>query len=100
MPTWGWPEIRSRFLPRWPTERGQTSGLRIAEVVPGGPAAKAGLRAGDLLINAGGMPVTSAQALQRLMLADAIGRPLTLTALRSDALVDVVVMPTELTSVG
>ena len=86
--------------PALANRRGQTSGLRIAQVVPGGPAAKAGLRAGDLLISAGGMPVTSAQALQRLMLADAIGRPLTLTALRSDALVDVVVMPTELTSVG
>ncbi len=86
--------------PALANRRAQTSGLRIAQVVPGGPAAKAGLRAGDLLINAGGMPVTSAQALQRLMLAGAIGRPLTLTALRSDALVDVVVMPTELTSVG
>jgi hypothetical protein len=34
------------------------------------------------------------------MLADAIGRPLTLTAVRNDALVDVIVMPTELSSVG
>ena len=59
-----------------------------------------GSEPGDLLISAGGTPVTSAQALQRLMLADAIGRPLTLTAVRSDALVDVIVMPTELTAVG
>ena len=77
-------------------ERGQRSGLRIAQVVPGGPAAQAGLRDGDLLLSANGDPVTSAQSLQRLMLADAIGRPLTLTAMRNDALVDVVVLPTEL----
>jgi S1-C subfamily serine protease len=81
-------------------QRGQRNGLRIAQVVPGGPVAKAGLRAGDLLISAGGSPITSAQALQRLTLADAIGRPLTLTAVRNEALVDVIVMPTELTSAG
>ncbi len=80
--------------------RGQTTGLRIAEVVPGGPAAKAGLLAGDVLLSAGGTPVTSAQSLQRLMLADAIGRPLSLTAVRNDALVDVIAVPTELPPVG
>jgi hypothetical protein len=43
------------------------------------------------------VPVTSAQVLQRLMLADAIGRPLELTVLRHDALVDVIAVPAELT---
>ena len=76
--------------------RQQKQGLRIAQVVGNGPAARAGLRPGDLLLSANGEPVTSAQTLQRLMLADAIGHPLTLTALRSDALVDVIATPTEL----
>jgi len=80
------------------SQRGQRTGLRIAQVVPGGPAAKAGLIAGDLLLSAGESPITSAQSLQKLMLADAIGRPLTLTALRNEALVDVVAVPTELPS--
>jgi S1-C subfamily serine protease len=84
--------------PALATRRGQHSGLRVAEVVPGGPAATAGVRAGDLLLSAGETPVTSAQSLQRLMLADAIGRPLTLTAVRNDTLVDVVVVPAELGS--
>jgi S1-C subfamily serine protease len=75
---------------------GQRVGLRIVEVVPDAPAARAGLRVGDVLLSAEGEPVSSAQALQRLMLADAIGRPLALTALRSDALVDVIAMPVEL----
>ncbi|WBP85343.1 hypothetical protein [Kitasatospora cathayae] len=38
----------------------------------------------------------SAQALQRLMLADAIGRSLPLTVLRGEALVDVIAVPAEL----
>jgi S1-C subfamily serine protease len=78
---------------------GRRSGVRIVEVVPGSPAARAGLRPGDLLLSADGRPVTSAQVLQRLMLADAIGRPLPLTVVRSDALVDVIATPTELTGV-
>ncbi len=77
---------------------GQRQGLRIVEVVPGSPAQRAGLRTGDLLIQAAGQPTTSAQALQRLMLEAAIGQPLPLTVVRSDALVDVVAVPTELAS--
>jgi S1-C subfamily serine protease len=77
---------------------GARTGLRVVEVVPASPAHRAGLRAGDLLITAQGDPVTSAQALQRLMLEDAIGRPLALTALRGEALVDVLATPTELAS--
>jgi S1-C subfamily serine protease len=79
--------------------RGQRTGLRIAEVVSGGPAAGAGLRPGDLLLSAGGEPTASAQALQRLMLAGAIGQPLPLTALRGEALVDVIATPVELAAI-
>ncbi|MBV6697795.1 trypsin-like peptidase domain-containing protein [Kitasatospora aureofaciens] len=75
---------------------GQQTGLRIVEVVPRDPADRAGLREGDLLLTAAGEPMSSAQALQRLMRADAIGRPLPLTVLRGDALVDVIAVPTEL----
>jgi S1-C subfamily serine protease len=76
--------------------RGQKVGLRIEQVVPGGPAAKAGLRTGDLLLSAGGQAAVGAQILQRLMLGDAIGRPLALTVLRGEALVDVIATPMEL----
>jgi S1-C subfamily serine protease len=78
----------------------QNTGMRIEQVVAEGPAAKAGLRPRDLLVSANGEPVTSAQSLQRLMLGDAIGQPLALTVLRSEALVDVVATPQELRDDG
>jgi S1-C subfamily serine protease len=49
------------------------------------------------MLRAGGKQTTDAQSLQRLMFAEAIGRPLEITVLRNGALVDVVAQPTELT---
>ena len=84
-------------LPAALAERvGRPTGLRVAEVVPGGPAGRAGLRAGDLLVSAGGSPVSVAQDLQRLMFAEAIGRPMAITVMRNGALVDVIAEPSEL----
>jgi S1-C subfamily serine protease len=77
---------------------GQNRALRVAEVVPGSPADRAGLRTGDLLLTAKGQPVTQAQSLQKLMFVEAIGKPLAITVLRNGAMVDVITEPTELTS--
>jgi len=75
---------------------GRSTGLRVASVVPGGPADRAGLRTGDLLLTADGHEVATAQDLQRLMFADAIGRRLGITVMRNGALVDVIAEPSEL----
>jgi len=75
---------------------GQKLGLRVVEVVPGSPAGTAGIYLGDILITAGGEPVQTVQALQRLMLGQAIGRNLPITVLRKNAFVDVVTVPAEL----
>jgi S1-C subfamily serine protease len=75
---------------------GQKLGLRVVEVVPDSPAGTAGVYLGDILVTAGGRPITSVQALQRLMLGPAIGTNLPLTVLRRNAFVDVVTVPAEL----
>jgi S1-C subfamily serine protease len=75
---------------------GRSTGLRVASVVAGGPADRAGLRTGDLLLIADGHEVATAQDLQRLMFAEAIGRRLGITVMRNGALVDVIAEPSEL----
>jgi S1-C subfamily serine protease len=76
---------------------GQRAGLRVADVVAGAPADRAGLKPGDLVLSAGRNPVGDAQSLQRLLFDDAIGHPLPITVVRNGAMVDVITVPTELT---
>ena len=75
---------------------GRRNGLRLVEVIGGSPAARAGLRAGDLVLDVGRRPVEDAQGIQRQLFGDAIGVPLPVTVLRNGAMVDVVAVPTEL----
>ncbi len=75
----------------------QRTALRVVEVIAGSPAADAGLRPGDLVLAVDGVPLRDAQSLQRLLFADAISRRTEITAIRNNALVDVIAHPTELT---
>jgi len=75
---------------------GQREGLRLVEVVVGSPAAKAGLRNGDLVLTVGRKQITDAQGIQRQLFGEAIGAPLPITALRNGAMVDVIAIPAEL----
>jgi len=86
----------SPVTPPWRERLGRATGLRVVSVVPGGPADRAGLRPGDLLLSVNRSSVATAQDLQRLMFAEAIGAPLPVTVMRNGALVDVIAKPTEL----
>jgi serine protease Do len=77
---------------------GQNQGLRVVEVLPGSPAQEAGLLRGDLVLNAGRRPVASAESLQKLLFADAMGRPFPITVQRNGAAVDVIAIPREMTT--
>jgi S1-C subfamily serine protease len=89
--------VPAPVAPAWrPRLGGRATGLRVSSVVAQGPADRAGLRPGDLLLTAAGHEVATAQDLQRLMFAEAIGRALPITVMRNGALVDVIAEPTEL----
>ncbi|GEL17067.1 S1C family serine protease [Pseudonocardia asaccharolytica] len=75
---------------------GRRKGLKLAEVIAGSPAARAGLRPGDLVLDVGRRPVHDAQGIQRQLFGDAINAPLPVTVLRNGAMVDVIAVPTEL----
>ena len=77
---------------------GRATGLRVAQVVPGSPAALADLKVGDVVVAVAGEPMRSATSLQRWMVEEAIGRPVEITVWRNGALVDVIAVPRELTA--
>src|SRR5262245_2551649 len=74
----------------------RSAGLEVVEVIPGSPAARAGLRREDLLVEVDGVPVADAGDLQRLMVAEAIGRRLPVRVFRGGDLIELTVAPTEL----
>ena len=76
---------------------GRKSGLRVAQVIAGSPAADAGLKVGDVVVAVAGQPAATATELQRMMVEDAIGQTVEITVWRNGALVDVLAVPRELT---
>jgi S1-C subfamily serine protease len=76
---------------------GRREGLLVVEVLPGSPAERAGLRAGDILLKVGPMYVSNAESLQKLLFAEAIGEPLELAVLRDGSDLRLVAVPAEMT---
>ena len=88
--------VQAPLPPALVAKTGRRRGLRVAQVLPGSPAADAGLRVDDVVLDASGQPIASSTALQQLMVEDAIGRRTEITVWRNGALVDVVAVPREL----
>jgi len=58
------------------------TGVLVIAVIPDGPAARAGLREGDLMVEFNGRPIPSIDALHKLLTGDQIGAEAKLTIIR------------------
>jgi S1-C subfamily serine protease len=82
--------------PRLARELGRETGVEIVEVVEGSPAANAGLRAEDLIVELNGTTVAGVDDLQRLMAGELIGESVTLETVRDGKRSRVELVPIEL----
>jgi S1-C subfamily serine protease len=82
--------------PRVAAQLGRDRAIEVVEVVAGSPAAAAGLRPEDLLVEAGGVHLRGVEDLQRLMTEEMIGREIELTVVRGGAQRRVAITPQEL----
>jgi len=69
--------------------------LKISEVKPQTPAAEAGIKAGDLLIEANGQPVSTSKPITTVILASQ-GKPVTIKVQRNGQVETVVVTPRQI----
>jgi serine protease Do len=82
--------------PRLAAAIGRRSGIEVVQVVEGSPAALAGLRPEDLIVELDGRPVGRVDDLQRLMVRDLIGRAVRARVLRRGDELEVELVPAEL----
>ena len=71
-------------------------GIEVVEVVSGSPAARAGLRAEDLIVAVDGEPMGDVGDLQRLMVAERIGLGVEVDVVRDGSLLKLDLIPREL----
>jgi serine protease Do len=88
---WGWLGVRIRDLSEQEMDELSTRhgiregfGVAIVEVMEDTPAARAGVRAGDIVVAFEGRPVTETRLLQRLIAAAPMDRDARLTVLRGE----------------
>jgi S1-C subfamily serine protease len=82
--------------PRLARRLGRRGCIEVVEVVPERPAARAGIRAGDLVVALHGTPVEDVATLQRLMVGELIDTTITVTVARGDELLDLQLVAEEL----
>ena len=84
--------------PRVAAAVGRDHGVEVMEVVAGSPAARAGIRSHDLIVELDGVAISDARDLQRLMVGDVIGRSVDALVWRDGVLRTITVHPAELTA--
>jgi S1-C subfamily serine protease len=73
-----------------------STAVHVLELVPGSPAAKAGVEVGDRMVAINGVPIDGIDSLQRLLDSDWIDRDAELELLRRSTLMKVAIRPIEM----
>ncbi len=82
--------------PRLARKLGREAGVEVVTVVEGSPAADAGLRTEDLIVELDGSPVADVGDIQRLMVVERIGASVPVRVLREDRDLELSLVPAEL----
>jgi serine protease Do len=82
--------------PRLAKQLGRTQGVEVVEVVDGSPAARAGLRPEDLIVDVDGVALSDVGDLQRLMVAERIDGRLATRVSRDGRMLELTLVPEEL----
>ncbi|MEC7381519.1 MAG: trypsin-like peptidase domain-containing protein, partial [Cyanobacteriota bacterium] len=73
-------------------------GAVIRSVVPGGPAALAGLKVDDVIVSVEGLPIDGPAEVVSAIDRHGVGRPITFGLIRGDSRIELAVTPVELTA--
>jgi S1-C subfamily serine protease len=82
--------------PRLARRLGRSSGVEVVQVVEGSPAASAGLRPEDLIVELDGSVIADVGDIQRLMVVEKIGAAVPVRVLREGREVELSLVPAEL----
>jgi S1-C subfamily serine protease len=74
-------------------------GVLVQDMAPGGPASRAGVKKGDLVVRLGGHMVHGIDDLVRILTADIMGRAIEIVLIREADLLTLSVMPQERTAI-
>ncbi|MGI6119092.1 MAG: S1C family serine protease [Desulfosporosinus sp.] len=91
-------QIDPRYTAEFASQRGWPAGAYVAKVTPGGPADKAGIRAGDIIMKINGEEIKNSLRLTRELFKYKPGDTVTVTIFRDNKTIDVSVVLVEIKS--